>query len=101
MKLANVVVSTKQIDNFTGELFVIPVWIGGNEELKSGVITSYSIHYTKLYDGMKTLFLLVGLVLVLEGLPYVAAPEAMQDWLKKISIVSPAVLRAVGRNNFV
>jgi len=45
---------------------------------------------------MKTLFLLVGLVLVLEGLPYVAAPEAMQDWLKKISIVSPAVLRAVG-----
>jgi len=36
MKLANVVVSTKQIDNFTGELFVIPVWIGGNEELKSG-----------------------------------------------------------------
>jgi uncharacterized protein YjeT (DUF2065 family) len=45
---------------------------------------------------MKLLALLVGLVLILEGLPYVAAPEAMQDWLKKISGISPAKLRSMG-----
>ncbi|MGW8194010.1 MAG: DUF2065 domain-containing protein [Desulforhopalus sp.] len=45
---------------------------------------------------MKTLILLIGLVLILEGLPYVAAPEAMQEWLKKLSIIQPGQLRAVG-----
>jgi uncharacterized protein YjeT (DUF2065 family) len=45
---------------------------------------------------MKTLFLLIGLILVLEGLPYVAAPEAMQEWLKKLSSIHPGQLRAVG-----
>ena len=45
---------------------------------------------------MKLLALLVGLVLILEGLPYVAAPEAMQDWLKKISGISPNTLRSMG-----
>ncbi|MFW2368079.1 MAG: DUF2065 domain-containing protein [Desulforhopalus sp.] len=45
---------------------------------------------------MKTLLLLVGLILVLEGLPYVAAPEAMQEWLRKLSSVDPSQLRAVG-----
>lgn len=45
---------------------------------------------------MKILILLIGLVLVLEGLPYVAAPEAMQDWLKKVSEIKPNQLRAMG-----
>jgi hypothetical protein len=45
---------------------------------------------------MKLLTLLIGLVLILEGLPYVAAPEAMQEWLKKLSGISPARLRSVG-----
>jgi len=36
MELANVVVSTKQISDFTGELFVVPVSIGEKEELKGG-----------------------------------------------------------------
>lgn len=45
---------------------------------------------------MKLLVLLIGMVLVLEGLPYVAAPEAMQDWLKKISSISPSQLRIMG-----
>jgi uncharacterized protein YjeT (DUF2065 family) len=40
--------------------------------------------------------LLIGLVLILEGLPYVAAPEAMQDWLKKLSGVAPSQLRSIG-----
>ncbi|SDP08757.1 DUF2065 domain-containing protein [Desulforhopalus singaporensis] len=45
---------------------------------------------------MKLFTLLIGLVLVLEGLPYVAAPEAMQEWLKKISELRPAQLRVFG-----
>lgn len=45
---------------------------------------------------MKLLMLLIGLVLILEGLPYVAAPEAMQDWLKKLSGVAPGQLRSIG-----
>lgn len=45
---------------------------------------------------MKLLTLLVGLVLILEGLPYVAAPEAMQVWLKKMSDIGPSQLRSMG-----
>lgn len=45
---------------------------------------------------MKLFILLVGLVLVLEGIPYVAAPEAMQEWLKKLSDISPGRLRTIG-----
>ena len=45
---------------------------------------------------MKLLMLLIGLVLILEGLPYVAAPEAMQDWLKKLSGINPGQLRSMG-----
>jgi hypothetical protein len=45
---------------------------------------------------VKTLIALVGLVLVFEGLPYAAFPEAMQNWLRQLSTVRPAVLRTVG-----
>ncbi len=39
---------------------------------------------------------MIGLVLVLEGLPYVAFPEAMQDWLRQLTTMSPRVLRIIG-----
>jgi len=45
---------------------------------------------------MKLFILLIGLILILEGLPYVASPEGMQEWLKKISSMSPAQLRSMG-----
>lgn len=45
---------------------------------------------------MKLLILLIGMVLILEGLPYVAAPEAMRDWLLKLSTMPPAQLRIIG-----
>ena len=45
---------------------------------------------------MKLLITLIGLVLVLEGLPYVAAPEAMQRWLRQIVGLPPRQLRRVG-----
>ena len=45
---------------------------------------------------MKILFLLVGMVLILEGMPYVASPESMREWLKKISEMKVEHLRMVG-----
>ncbi len=45
---------------------------------------------------MKLLILLIGMVLVLEGLPYVAAPEAMKDWLIKLSELEASKLRFFG-----
>ena len=45
---------------------------------------------------MKILFLLVGMVLILEGIPYVAFPESMRDWLRKLSEMKAEHLRMVG-----
>jgi hypothetical protein len=45
---------------------------------------------------MKILITLIGLVLVLEGLPYVASPVAMQRWLKQLVELHPAQLRTMG-----
>ena len=45
---------------------------------------------------MKMLVALIGLVLIFEGLPYAAFPEAMQSWLRQLSEVRPSVLRKLG-----
>ena len=45
---------------------------------------------------MKTLITLIGLVLIFEGLPYVASPEAMQRWLKQLTEMRPENLRIMG-----
>ena len=45
---------------------------------------------------MKLLLTLVGLVLILEGLPYLTFPEAMQRWLQQLLEMSPTQLRLVG-----
>lgn len=45
---------------------------------------------------MKFFITLVGLVLILEGLPYVASPEAMQRWLKQLTEMRPEQLRIMG-----
>ncbi len=45
---------------------------------------------------MKLLVTLVGLVFVLEGLPYVAAPEVMQRWLRHLLEMEPGQLRGMG-----
>jgi uncharacterized protein YjeT (DUF2065 family) len=45
---------------------------------------------------MKLLLMLIGLVLVIEGLPYVAAPEAMQRWLRQLVELPPSQLRLIG-----
>ncbi len=45
---------------------------------------------------MKLLLTLIGLVFVLEGLPYLAFPEAMQRWLKQLLEMPPGQLRFMG-----
>jgi hypothetical protein len=45
---------------------------------------------------MEFLFLLVGVVLILEGMPYVVFPESMRDWLRKLSEMKTEHMRMVG-----
>jgi len=45
---------------------------------------------------MKLLLTLIGLVFILEGLPYLTFPEAMQKWLRQIIEMRPAQVRIVG-----
>ena len=45
---------------------------------------------------MNFLITLVGLVLIIEGLPYVACPAAMQNWLRRLSEADPEHLRVMG-----
>jgi len=45
---------------------------------------------------MKLLFTLIGVVFILEGLPYLTFPEAMQKWLRQLMEMRPAQLRIVG-----
>jgi len=45
---------------------------------------------------MKLFLLVLAMVLIVEGLPYAAAPEKMREWLLKLSEVPPATLRTVG-----
>ncbi|MFZ5797145.1 MAG: DUF2065 domain-containing protein [Desulfobulbaceae bacterium] len=45
---------------------------------------------------MKLALTLIGLLLVLEGLPYAASPETMQKWLRQLVELPPGQLRAIG-----
>ena len=45
---------------------------------------------------MKMLLTLIGLVFILEGLPYLTFPEAMQNWLRQLIEMSPGQLRIIG-----
>ena len=45
---------------------------------------------------MKILISLIGLVLIFEGLPYMASPEAMQRRLKQLIEMPPGSLRVMG-----
>lgn len=45
---------------------------------------------------MKFLVSLIGVILVIEGLPYAAFPLPMQKWLRQLAIVPPKILRLFG-----
>jgi len=45
---------------------------------------------------MKLLVSLIGVVLVIEGLPYAAFPVPMQNWLRQVTVMPPRLLRVFG-----
>jgi uncharacterized protein YjeT (DUF2065 family) len=45
---------------------------------------------------MRLLFCLLGLVLIVEGLPYLAFPDKMKRWLNQIQQVPDNQLRVIG-----
>jgi uncharacterized protein YjeT (DUF2065 family) len=45
---------------------------------------------------MRLLFCLLGLVFIVEGLPYLAFPKKMKKWLRQIQRVPDDQLRIVG-----
>jgi len=45
---------------------------------------------------MRLLFCLLGLVLIIEGLPYLAFPDKMKRWLSQIQQVPDNQLRVIG-----
>jgi uncharacterized protein YjeT (DUF2065 family) len=45
---------------------------------------------------MKTLFCLIGLVLIVEGLPYFAFPDRMKKWMLQIQDIPDTQLRLLG-----
>lgn len=45
---------------------------------------------------MKLFLLLIGLVFILEGLPYAASPDSMRKWLVKLAELSSQQLRVMG-----
>jgi uncharacterized protein YjeT (DUF2065 family) len=45
---------------------------------------------------MKYLLTLIGIVFILEGLPYLTFPEAMQKWLAQLTQMAPGQLRIMG-----
>jgi len=45
---------------------------------------------------MKLLVTLIGLILIVEGMPYVVFPEAMQRWMQQLAAMQPGVLRGAG-----
>lgn len=46
--------------------------------------------------GMKYFLCVMGMVMILEGLPYFAAPEKMKRWVEKIIAVPDSSLRRLG-----
>ena len=45
---------------------------------------------------MKLLFCLIGLVFIIEGLPYFAFPDKMKRWMKMVLEMPDSHLRALG-----
>ena len=45
---------------------------------------------------MKLLLLLCGLLLIVEGLPYLTFPEAMKKWLAEVASLDNGRLRLIG-----
>jgi uncharacterized protein YjeT (DUF2065 family) len=47
-------------------------------------------------SGMKYFLCVLGMVLIVEGLPYFAVPEKMKAWVMKLAAVPDGSLRRIG-----
>ena len=47
-------------------------------------------------NGMKFLLTVIGMVMIVEGLPYFAFPERIKEWLARLSEMEAGHLRAFG-----
>ncbi|MFH1123378.1 MAG: DUF2065 domain-containing protein [Pseudomonadota bacterium] len=45
---------------------------------------------------MKLFFTLLGLLMIVEGLPYFAFPDRMKGWMRKLQETPDSSLRAIG-----
>jgi len=45
---------------------------------------------------MKFFLSVIGMVMIIEGLPYFAVPAKMKTWLQQIQVVSDGTLRRMG-----
>lgn len=45
---------------------------------------------------MKFFLCVIGMVMIIEGLPYFAFPERMRDWIKRIDEIPDNILRKFG-----
>jgi len=45
---------------------------------------------------MKFFLTLIGLIFILEGLPYAAAPETMRRWLRQVLTMGTGQMRLIG-----
>ena len=50
----------------------------------------------RIEKPMKLLFCLIGLIFVVEGVPYFAFPDKMKLWMKKIQNIPDSHLRVMG-----
>jgi uncharacterized protein len=55
-----------------------------------------TIYSFDLAESMKTLITFIGLLLIFEGLPYLAVPEAVQNWMRQMANMDPEQLRLLG-----
>jgi len=47
-------------------------------------------------NGMDFFVCVIGMVMIIEGLPYFIAPEKMQEWLTLLTEILPQSLRRTG-----
>jgi len=78
----------------------LPVLRHSDQSVLLGTNSGFSLFIANARAGgcvaMKLFFCLLGLVLVIEGLPYFAFPDRMKSWIGKIQEIPDSQLRTMG-----
>jgi hypothetical protein len=75
-----------------------PAGIYNRRQRPDGVIGAGDriLSYNKSGHGMKFFLCVIGMVMIIEGLPYFAFPEKIKHWLEQMLEMNPSVLRLFG-----